>query len=268
MMRLFSCSSVVSLTAALSLAVVMSVSAVDLKPIPIQETLRMQIADDTWTETASDATEKKAQASRSVDQEQSSYRAPWKSGALSLLLPGAGQLYNHRSTKAKVFLGVEAAFWVSFVSFRTYANWREEDFINFAAQNAGADLRDKDKEFQDWVGFYDDIYQYNTAGRIIAPERPYLVDNAENHWQWVNQGDKATYRHIKNRAREADKRADLTLGLLIANRLISAIDAFRDAIRDKRQSPEEFSTSSIHPEVVINPFDPVHQVYVGIAAPL
>ncbi len=240
--------------------------AVVLKPTPIQNALSAQITDDDWGETGKEKPQDKASASTGNVDGRSSH-TPWKSGALSLLLPGAGQWHNGRRTKAKIFLAAEATFWIGFASYKTYANWREDDLIIFAAQRADANLQGKSKEFQDWVGFYDDIYQYNTAGRIIAPERPYLIDNAENHWHWVNPADKATYRYIKNRAREADKRANLMLGLLVANRVVSAIDAFRDALRDKHRSPEEFSSRKIHPEFAINPFDPVRPIYVGITAP-
>jgi hypothetical protein len=242
------------------------VQAIDLKETPIQDALLMQIADDNWDEPTNDEEQTRSSTGKD-DSSVRTARKPWKSAALSLLLPGVGQMYNGRTTKAKVFFGTEAAFWLGFASFKTYANWRENDFINFAAEHADANLEGRDKDFQDWVGFYDDIYQYNTAGRIIAPERPYLEDTPENHWQWINPADKATYRYIKNRAREADKRADLMIGLLVANRVVAAIDAFRDALRDKRRSPEEFSTRKIHPEFAINPFDPVRPIYVGIAAP-
>jgi hypothetical protein len=240
--------------------------AVDLKPTPIQDTLRLQIVADDWGESGDSSQGDISSSSPETDAR--SDTKPWKSGALSLLLPGAGQLLNGRTTKAKLFFGSEAAFWVGFASFKMYANWREDDFINFAAQRANANLRGKDKDFQDWVGFYDDIYQYNTAGRIISPDRPYLVDNAENHWQWDNAADKATYRYIKNRAREADKRANLMLGLLVVNRVVSAIDAYRDALQDRHTAPREFGSRKIHPQFALNPFDPVRPIYVGIVAPL
>ena len=76
-----------------------------------------------------------------------------KAAALSALLPGLGQHYLGHRTKAKYFFGAEALTWVGFFAFRTYGVWKEDDYIDLAAQHAGAQLEDKDDEFLDWVGF-------------------------------------------------------------------------------------------------------------------
>ena len=93
--------------------------------------------------------------------------------------------------------------------------------MKFAAERAGADLDGKDDMFRDMVGFYDDIDQYNTRGRVDDPERPYYQDNSEYHWAWINPADRATYRSLKNRSREASRRRDFLIGLAVVNRIVS-----------------------------------------------
>ena len=152
----------------------------------------------------------------------------------SALLPGLGEHYVGSRKKARYFFAVEAISWLGFLSYHTYGNWREDDYINFARERAGAQLEDKDDLHRDWVGFYDDIDQFNEFGRVQDRERPYLVDNESNHWRWRSASDKSAYRELKNRSREAFRRRDFTVGLMILNRIVSIIDAIHDARKTRR----------------------------------
>ena len=152
----------------------------------------------------------------------------------SALLPGLGEHYVGNRKKARYFFAVEAISWLGFLSYHTYGKWREDDYINFACERSGAQLEDKDDLFRDWVGFYDDIDQFNEYGRVQDRERPYLVDNESNHWRWSSPADKSAYREIKNSSREAFRHRDFTVGLMILNRIVSVIDAVHDARKSRR----------------------------------
>ncbi|MFQ5499297.1 MAG: DUF5683 domain-containing protein [Candidatus Zixiibacteriota bacterium] len=152
----------------------------------------------------------------------------------SAILPGWGEYYLGHKTRAKFFFAAEAIGWIGLASFGTYANWRENDFIRFAADKANADLSSKDDFFFDMVGFYQDTDDYNARGRVSDPDRPYFADNAANHWRWQTSQDQAAYRHLKDRAREADRRADFMIGALLLNRVVSMIDAVYHARRQNR----------------------------------
>ena len=180
-----------------------------------------------------------------------------KAGLYSALLPGLGEYYVGHKSKARIFFAAEAATWLSFFTFHLYGNLKQEDFIDYAAVNANASLDGKSEEFQDWVGFYDDIDQFNTLGRVQDPERPYLVDNAENHWRWQSVYQQETFRNLKNKSRDAFRKRDFMIGLAIANRVVSIFDAVRDAKRSKREiKDDEFSiVKGIKYRVDIDPFD-------------
>ena len=129
--------------------------------------------------------------------------------------------------------------------------------VKFAATYANASLEDKNDEFRDLVGFYDDIDQYNSLGRVQDPDGPYLEDNATNHWRWQSESEQSTYRHLKNRSREAFRRADFMIGLVVVNRIVSIIDAIRDAKRaNSKLRDSEFSlVGDINYRLEVNPFD-------------
>ncbi len=176
----------------------------------------------------------------------------------SALLPGLGEYYVGNRKKARYFFAVEALSWIGLISFRTYSGWKEDDYISFAAEKAGADLEGKSDDFRDWVGFYDDIDQYNTLGRVLESSRPYLEDNASNHWRWQTLADKNAYREIKNRSKEADRRADFMIGLMVLNRIVSVIDAVRDVRKSHKlfgDSSEEDGPGKIRCRLDIDPFN-------------
>lgn len=162
-----------------------------------------------------------------------------KSALFSVLLPGLGEYRLGHRSKAKYFFAVEAISWIGYFGYRTYGSWKRDDLVDYADAYAGANLENKDDDFLDFVGFYDDIDQYNSFGRAFDPDRPYLVDNTDNHWRWQSAKDKAIYRNLKNRSREAYRRASFMIGVAIVNRIISVIDVVRDARRARRTIDKE-----------------------------
>ncbi len=200
----------------------------------------------------------KQDASKSADKSASGgkKKSMWKAAALSALLPGAGQHYLGHRSKARVFFAVEAASWISFGAFTVYKNLKEDDMVTYAAVYANARLDGKSDEFEDMVGFYRDINTYNTFGRVFDPDRPYFEDTPENHWHWVDTTAQANFRHMKNSAREAKRRAEFALGVAVVNRIVSIIDAVRDARRGQRRIEDEFSDIT-KPRLKLA-FDPLH----------
>lgn len=189
-----------------------------------------------------------------------------KAGLYSALLPGLGQRYVGSSTKTKVFLGVEIGIWLGYASYKVYEGWKEDDMIRFAAEHANAQLENTSDDFRDLVGFYDDIDQYNMVARATDfGTRPYLMDTPENHWRWQSSNDQGSYRQFKNSWREAGRRAEIMLVMTVVNRLVSIIDAVRDARKSNRRLDTEFSKEekpSVH--LAIDPLSRNNQVKVAV----
>jgi hypothetical protein len=170
-------------------------------------------------------------------------KSMWKAAALSLAIPGAGEYYLGHKKKAKTFFAVEATAWTGFAAFKIYSHWKKDDLIHYAHEHAGANLDDRNDEFLDLVGFYTSIREYNTLGRVFDPERPYLDESSTNYWDWQSEADRAVYRNLKNRSREANRRSQFMIGLAVVNRIVSVIDAVRDARRQERTIDDTFSSA-------------------------
>ena len=112
------------------------------------------------------------------------------------------------------------------------------------------------------------------AGRDVInlgvgdPDRPYLEDTPENHWLWLSDSDREAYRDLKNSSREAYRRSDFMIGVAVVNRIISVIDAVRDAKRANRRLDDSFTNSDgFNYRFSIDPLDPDTQVTLTIYTP-
>lgn len=246
------------------------VSPVELKETPIQSQLQQNLAAFALDEFNDFDQEMSSKDEDRFDQESdgNKKKSVVKAALYSAIVPGWGEYYVGHRGKARLFFTVEALSWIGHIAFSTYGNWKKDDFIRFANDRAGADLWGKDDDFLDMVGFYDDIDEYNSFGRVFDPDRAFLTDNASNHWRWQSRSDKEIYRHLKNQSREAFRRADFMIGLAVLNRVVSIIDAVRDARRSQRTLDASFSVSEkIRYRFEVDPFSGHRQVSFTLFTP-
>lgn len=173
-------------------------------------------------------------------------KSPWRALGMSLLLPGGGQYYVESDVKAKIFAALEIGLWSAFIAFRQQGNWREDDFRLLAEGRAGADLTDKDDRFLDVVGFYDSREEYNKLAGVYTRDRQYFPDNTFYFWKWDSEDSRMKYRELKNDSRSYFRKANFTLGFIIANHVISAADAYFAAKRHNRGIESGFSGINLY----------------------
>lgn len=166
-----------------------------------------------------------------------------KALALSVALPGAGQWYAGDHKSARVFMGIETGIWLGFLGFRTYANWKENDFIRFAQEHAGIDPVGKDDEFYSTITFYNDREQYNALGRAFDPEAPFFPSGPEFDWRWDSPESRERYRELNNDQRSAERNSEFMFVAAAVNRLAAALLTIRSVKkRNSRLDGDEFSS--------------------------
>lgn len=171
-----------------------------------------------------------------------------KAMLLSALLPGAGQYYAGSTFRGQVFMGIEAAIWSGFITWRVYGDWKRDDYKSYAATHAGVDNAGKDNEFYDWIGFYDSRDEFNQLGRLYSPERPFLPDDQANFWQWDSEASRMVFKDIKDASKKSFRNASFMLGLALFNRVIAGIDTYRTvkAAGRKVDSMTQFGEYKLH----------------------
>ncbi len=144
---------------------------------------------------------------------------------MSLLLPGWGQHYAESKTKRAVFLGIEVGLWLSYAGFTTYGNWRQEDYETYAATHAGVNLEGKNNTYFIDVGNFASIYEHNAYRLQQRNFNKYYQDIDFYFWEWDSQQSRDAFDRLRISADTADNRALFVLGAIVANHIVSAIDA-------------------------------------------
>ena len=168
------------------LAGVMPGRAIELPPSKVHDAMNRTMYADSYAQQMGSAAEfddewsgaSKPPTALEVATETSGRKSMFKAAALSALVPGGGQYYVGNKRTAYYFFAAEALTWVGYASFKVYGNWREDDYIRYAAVNANANLDGKSDEYVDLVGFYDDIDQYNSLARAFDPDPTVLAGYA------------------------------------------------------------------------------------------
>ncbi len=156
-----------------------------------------------------------------------------KSGGLSLLVPGLGQLRNGQRDKGLVMLGVEAVIWGSYLGFHQHAGTLSDDYEAWAEIYAGVPTGQADDFYQS-LGRYDNSDDWYDArlreARAFQEDTPDPPAPAEE-WQWRSVQARRDYQNLRADANEAYDRRDMMVLFAIVNRAISAFDAIRNGDR-------------------------------------
>jgi len=234
--------------------------AVSMGESPVSDAMRASLASETWSASvlANAGSDDFAAPAKEVS---SSRRSLFKAALYSALVPGGGQYYLGQRRTARYFFAAEAFTWVSYLSFHMYGDWRKNDYIRYAATYANARLEGRSDDFVSWVGFYNNIREFNALGRAYDNERPYLQDTPENHWEWQSEEDRRTFRDLRNRSREAYRRSDFMIGVAVIDRVISIIGAVRSTGRiNRRIGDGDFSAANSAFEFSVDPLSSRRQL--------
>ena len=144
---------------------------------------------------------------------------------MSLLVPGWGQHYAGAKIKRNVFFGLEMGMWATYSGFTAYSSWREEDYKTYAATHAGVNLDGKNNTYFIDVGNFADIYEHNDYRLQQRNFNKYYQDVDFYYWKWESGASRDKFDQLRISADTADNRALFVLGAIVANHVISAIDA-------------------------------------------
>lgn len=176
-----------------------------------------------------------------ADSQDSSGGGKFKYVLMSLVLPGSGEWAMGRKTLGKVFIGVDALFWIGYFSSKHYVNILQSDMEAYAALHAGVNSAGKDGQYWIDVGSYPSIYQFNEAKlrqRDLAATYP---EGAGYDWVWDSEENRVKYVEKRFQRLDWKRRTDVLIGALILNRLVSAIDVIRLIKKSNSAKPERQS---------------------------
>ncbi|HOH08377.1 MAG: hypothetical protein BWY77_01246 [bacterium ADurb.Bin431] len=177
---------------------------------------------------------------------------------LSFLLPGLGEHYAGAGTKAKIFLGTEISLWLGYAGFLTWSDWRHDEMESYAARHAGVNPAGKSDTYYANIGNYDTIQQYNEAKLRQRNLNDYYRDLDAWHWEWDSAANRERFDQLRISSDKARNRGTFVLGAILANHLISAIDAvwsvnrYNDSQASRVEWNLQFGDSRIQPHLLLS----------------
>jgi hypothetical protein len=156
---------------------------------------------------------------------------------LSLVMPGAGQQYLGNTGRARMMYVSEAAVWTTFAGFRVQGRMREDRYKEMAKLYAGV-AGEMDDDYCLALAHYMSSEDYNIdvmrEARLVYPydrgmQLAYFEENGyfgDEAWAWKSQAVREDFKLTRTRSRGSYRRAVLTTGFAVLNRLVSMIDVY------------------------------------------
>ncbi len=172
------------------------------------------------------------------------FKEKGKAFLFSLLLPGAGEYYVGNKKMAKAFFFTEMILWAGAISFDSYSNWKRDDMYVYAATHAGAQAADKPAQYFVDIGNYNNIHEYNDA-KQRQREFYKVYSEDEYYWNWDSPQNRDKFEKMRISSDRAHNRTIFAIGGIIANHLVSAIDAVWQSHRYNKRIKNEQNLESM-----------------------
>ncbi|MEO6462233.1 MAG: hypothetical protein ABIP29_04095 [Candidatus Eisenbacteria bacterium] len=180
--------------------------------------------------------------------------SPVMAALRSLAVPGWGQLATGHKMQAASFLGLEAASWGAFLTYQRQGRLRRDSYFETAQFYAGIDLENQDERIRRLVGLYQSNEVFNQY--VVRREAAFFIeDPAEQEafiaaqslggaesWEWMEFDDFLRYREQRRSSEAAFHNSEFVVGFAIANRLVSAVMAARQAAALRKRAAAGSST--------------------------
>lgn len=163
-----------------------------------------------------------------------SSKSVFLAAGLSVILPGAGELYACNFESGKYSLIAEAAVWITYAGFYSHASWVRQDARLFATQRSGARFDSKDDKFAVDIGNFNSTSDYNQA-KLRNREYDLLYMDPVFNWQWDTDQSRVAFKNERIRSDEIFQNAKFVIIAAVVNRVFSAFSAGRAASAHNRR---------------------------------
>lgn len=188
-------------------------------------------------------------------------QSPSPKGALlrSLVVPGWGHNYvdSNNWSRGKVHLAADVIMILSYVGLNNRVNTLEGNLITQANARAGIYLKGQSRQMELAVSKFNSIDEYNDYQLRSRNWDKLIPKNSQTSWNWDSAQDRYDFQNTRERISTASNQLPALLTLMIANRVLSGINAFTRA-RNMQVIPQasinylnEFGEPGITARVVV-----------------
>jgi hypothetical protein len=144
----------------------------------------------------------------------------------SILLPGMGELYADAYDSGKYFTIAEGVLLGTYIGMSVHANSLEDSYKAYAVTNAKINTNGKDETYYANISEFEDIVQYNNE-KALERNFDQMYNTESYFWKWGSTEERQTYRSIWSSSEQTYNDLRFVVGLMLLNRVVSAINAAR-----------------------------------------
>jgi hypothetical protein len=147
-------------------------------------------------------------------------------------------------------LGTEVALIASYFGFRLRAGNLKDQYETLASLKAGVDISDRSRTFRLAVGDFNSLEEYNNFQLRSRNWNRLYEDESVNLWKWESEVDRDNYNNLKSDVDRVKNQLPAILGLMVVNRVLSAISSYNRAKKQTNQPelsimPMSFSSDEL-----------------------
>ncbi|MFA5670375.1 MAG: hypothetical protein WC967_14130 [Balneolaceae bacterium] len=160
-------------------------------------------------------------------------QSPSPKGALlrSLVMPGWGHNYvdSNNWTRGKIHLAADVIMILSYVGLNNRVNTLEGNLVTQANARAGINLSGQSRQVELAVSKFNSIEEYNDYQLRSRNWDKLIPQNSQTSWSWDSAQDRYDFQNTRERISTASNQLPALLTLMVANRVLSGINAFTRA---------------------------------------
>ena len=141
--------------------------------------------------------------------------------ALSLALPGMGELYAGNFNAGKYHLIAEGGIWLAYASLRLHSTWERQDAHSFAVEHADVNFNGKNSQYDVDIGNYLTLEDFNNA-KLLSREYALMYSGSGYNWNWDSDADRQTFKNMRIQSDADFNNSKFVIAVAVLNRLISA----------------------------------------------
>lgn len=159
---------------------------------------------------------------------------------ISFVAPGLGHHYvdSDNWTRGKVHLATDVVLIAGYFGLNARANRLDGNLNTLARSKAGVSLNNKGRDFELAISNYDNLAEYNDYQLRTRRWQNILPETPENNWNWETEKARNEFQDTRNRIASSENQLPTLLSLMVANRILSGINAFTRARNMAPNLPE------------------------------
>lgn len=151
---------------------------------------------------------------------------------MSLAVPGLGQYMAGSYGYAKLFFMNELLLWGAYYYNSTLKDSRRDDYLNYAALHAGANLSKYGTSYTNAVGAYNSSFEHNAY--MSQGNTSVTYYSGAMSWEWDAEDSRLRFRNLRERELDYDNYIQYCIAGMVFNHLLSALHASKLTTMDEQ----------------------------------